>query len=101
MPLMYRFGDIAFVHAGIMPGVPLDDQTEDDLLWIRGPFHMETQPFEALIVHGHTPVERATHHGNRINLDTGAGYGDLLTVAVFEGRDCWVLDGGGRISLTP
>lgn len=101
MPLMHRFGGVAFVHAGILPGVALVDQAEDDLLWIRGPFHMETLPFEALIVHGHTPVEKATHYGNRINLDTGAGFGDPLTVAVFEGQDCWVLDGDGRIPLTP
>jgi len=101
MPLIHRFGDVAFVHAGIMPGVPLSEQTEDDLLWIRGPFHMETLPFEALIVHGHTPVDTPTHYGNRINLDTGAGYGNPLTVAVFEGTDCWILDGNGRTPLTP
>ncbi len=101
MPLMHRFDDVAFVHAGIMPVVALADQTEDDLLWIRGPFHMETLPFEALIIHGHTPVDDPTHYGNRINLDTGAGYGAPLTAAVFEGTDCWVLNGDGRVPLTP
>ncbi|MCK4712872.1 MAG: metallophosphoesterase [Marinosulfonomonas sp.] len=101
MPLMHRFGDVAFVHAGIMPGVALADQIEDDLLWIRSPFHIEQQPHEALIVHGHTPVDDATHYGNRINLDTGAGYGDPLTVVVFEGCDCWVLNGDGRVPLVP
>ncbi len=101
MPLMHRFGDVSFVHAGVLPGVPLAEQAEDDLLWIRGPFHMETLPFEALIVHGHTPVDRPTHYGNRINLDTGAGYGEPLTTAVFEGTDCWVLDEIGRTPLVP
>lgn len=101
MPLMHRFGDVAFVHAGIMPGVPLTKQTEDDLLWIRAPFHDETGPHETLIVHGHSPVDVATHYGNRINLDSGAGYGDPLTAAVFEGTDCWVLNGDGRVPLTP
>lgn len=101
MPLMHRFGDVAFVHAGIMPGVPLSEQTEDDLLWIRRLFHIETKPFEALIVHGHSPVDTPTHYGNRINLDTGAGYGKPLTTAVFEGRDCWVLNADGRTPLTP
>lgn len=101
MPLMHRFGEVAFVHAGVMPGVALADQIEDNLLWIRGAFHAETQPFEALIVHGHTPVKVATHYGNRINLDTGAGYGDPLTAVVFEGRDCWVLSGDGRVPLVP
>lgn len=101
MPLMHRFGAFAFVHAGIMPNVALSEQTEDDLLWIRAPFHAETEPHEALIVHGHTPVDTATHHGNRINLDTGAGYGKPLTVAVFEGTDCWVVTAAGRVPLTP
>lgn len=101
MPLMHRFGDVAFVHAGIRPNVALADQTEDDLLWIRAPFHDETTPFEALIVHGHTPVDIATHYGNRINLDTGAGYGKPLTTVVFEGTDCWVLEAGTRRPLTP
>jgi len=101
MPLMQHFGDVAFVHAGVMPGVALKDQIEDNLLWIRTLFHNETQPFEALIVHGHTPVDTATHYGNRVNLDTGAGYGNPLTVAVFEGTDCWVLEPDGRAPLLP
>jgi serine/threonine protein phosphatase 1 len=101
MPLMQRFGDIAFVHAGVMPDVPLDQQTEDDLLWIRDPFLNHTSQFEALIVHGHTPVDAATHYGNRINLDSGAGYGRLLTTAVFEDTDCWVLGDSGRTPLAP
>jgi len=101
MPLMQRFGDVAFVHAGVMPDVPLDQQTEDDLLWIRDPFLNHTGPFEALIVHGHTPVNAATHYGNRINLDSGAGYGKALTAAVFEGTDCWVLGDSGRTPLLP
>ena len=101
MPLMHRFGDVAFVHAGIRPNIPLADQIEDDLLWIRAPFHDQTKPFEALIVHGHTPVDTATHYGNRINLDTGAGFGKPLTAVVFEGTECWVLDGDMRRPLTP
>lgn len=100
MPLMHRIGDVAFVHAGIRPGIPLAEQIEDDLLWIRAPFHIEVKPFEALIVHGHTPVDTATHYGNRINLDTGAGYGKPLTTAVFEGSSCWVLDEDMRRPIT-
>ncbi len=99
MPLMHRFGTLAFVHAGINPERPLDQQTEDDLLWIRKPFHLFTDPLEATIVHGHTPVEEATNYGNRINLDTGAGYGKALTCAVFEDDKCWVLSGTGRQPL--
>lgn len=94
-------GDLLFVHAGIRPGVPLEQQTEDDLIWIRDEFHDDPRPHPWLVVHGHTPVERARHYGNRVNLDTGAGYGRPVTVAVFEGTECAVLTERGRQLLRP
>lgn len=90
-----------FAHAGIQPGVALADQTEHDLLWIRKEFHVWSEPHPKLIVHGHTPVDNATHYGNRVNLDTGAGHGHALTAAVFEGRDCALLTDQGRQPLLP
>ena len=90
-----------FVHAGIRPGVALQDQTEDDLIWIRQEFHNDTRSHPWLVVHGHTPVTQATHYGNRVNLDAGAAYGKPLAVAVFEGTSCWQLTEDGRHPLTP
>ncbi|MEX0351017.1 MAG: metallophosphoesterase family protein [Paracoccaceae bacterium] len=98
---MYETPDIAFVHAGIRPGVALAEQNENDLVWIRQSFHADLEPHPKLIVHGHTPVDIPSHYGNRINLDSGAGYGRSLTAAVFEGRDCWLLSNGGRLALLP
>lgn len=91
--------DLFFVHAGIRPGVPLAKQDEEDLLWIRRDFHAHLGPHPKLIVHGHTPVDRARHYGNRVNLDSGAGYGKALTAAVFEGGKCWCLTDRGREEL--
>ncbi len=96
-----EFDDLICVHAGIRPGVPMDDQSEDDLIWIRQEFLNDTRDHGKLVVHGHTPVEEPMHCGNRVNLDTGAGYYRPLTAAVFEGRDCWVLTDSGRVALTP
>lgn len=93
--------DLIFCHAGIRPGIPVADQVEDDLVWIRKDFHDDPRDHGKLVVHGHTPVKSATHHGNRVNLDTGAGYGRDVTAAVFEGRDCWILTPNGRVPLTP
>lgn len=90
-----------FVHAGIRPGVPLDAQSEEDQLWIRQEFHRDDRNHGALIVHGHTPVKQPDLRHNRLNLDTGAGYGDPLTVAVFEGDNVFTLDGSGRHLLKP
>lgn len=101
LPLIHHAGDLAFVHAGIRPGIPLHAQEEMDLLWIRQEFHADPSPHPALIVHGHTPVAEATHYGNRVNLDTGAGYGQPLSVAVFEAGEVWRLTDKGRQRLTP
>lgn len=87
------------MHAGIRPpGVALEDQTEDDLTWIRGgEFHKDMSDHGPLIVHGHTPVDEVTHYGNRLNLDTGAAYGKALSAVVIEGREAWLLTHeGGR-----
>ncbi|WP_302478297.1 metallophosphoesterase family protein [Ruegeria arenilitoris] len=91
---------VLFVHAGIRPGIALDQQDPDDLIWIRDEFLTYREPHPQVVVHGHTHVAMPEHHGNRINLDTGAGYGNALTAAVFEGNRCWVLDQDGRKPLT-
>lgn len=89
-PLSVTFGDYFFVHAGARPDVPLAQQKEHDLIWIRDEFLPSGQRFEKKIVHGHTPVDEADFRGNRINLDTGACYGGTLTAAIFEDDDARV-----------
>jgi len=101
LKLYHRHQDLLFVHAGVLPGVPLRDQTEDDLVWIRDPFLNHTDPHPWLVVHGHTALEYPRHFGNRIDLDGGAGYGRPIHPAVFEGRDCWLLGDHGRERLLP
>lgn len=88
-----------FAHAGVRPGVPLDAQEEEDLLWIRQEFLKDTSDHGALVVHGHTPVDAADLRANRLNLDTGAAYGGPLTAAVFEGDEICVIGPSGRILL--
>lgn len=97
----FETDDLFFAHAGIQPGVALSDQSEHDLLWIRKEFHIDKRDHGKLIVHGHTPVEIASHYGNRINIDAGAGYGRPLAAVVFEGRSCWSLTDEGRVTLVP
>ncbi|WP_050930131.1 metallophosphoesterase family protein [Aestuariivita boseongensis] len=101
LPVLHEANELLFVHAGIRPGIAIKDQTEEDLVWIRQEFHSHKDPHPKLVVHGHTPVNEATHYGNRINLDSGAGYGKPLSTAVFEGADCWLLTEAGRQPLTP
>lgn len=101
LSLMHQTRDLAFVHAGIRPSVPLGEQAENDLVWIRQTFHSCETSHPKLIVHGHTVVDHPTHYGNRVNLDSGAGYGRETGVAVFEGRSCWLLTDKGRTQLRP
>ena len=97
--VMFRWGEAVFVHAGIRPGVALDAQVEQDLVWIRGEFLTDTRDHGALIVHGHTVVDRATQYGNRLNIDSGAAYGGPLSAVVIEGRRAWLLTDQGRIPV--
>lgn len=78
-------GDYLFVHAGVRPLVPLRQQKEDDLLWIRDEFLLWEEKFEKVVVHGHTPVQAPDIRTNRINIDTGAFATGRLTCMVFEG----------------
>jgi serine/threonine protein phosphatase 1 len=101
LPLWHQIDGIIFVHAGIRPGFTLEAQDEDDLLWIRDEFLWRLEAHEALIVHGHTPVDAPTHYGNRVNLDCGAGWGNPLVPVVFEGSQCFTLTSDGREPVEP
>jgi serine/threonine protein phosphatase 1 len=80
-----RLGDYFFVHAGIRPGVALEAQREQDMMWIRNIFLRSSNDFGAMIVHGHTPSEGPVCQANRMGLDTGAYATGRLTTAVLEG----------------
>ena len=82
--LSFTSGDFYFVHAGVRPGIPLDRQREEDLLWIREDFLIHEGRFDKIIVHGHTPVKEPDIRLNRINIDTGAYASGKLTCLVLE-----------------
>lgn len=74
-----------FVHAGLRPGRSLQDQTDEDKIWIREPFIDLDYDFGKHVVHGHTPLLSA-HPDVRLfrtNLDTGAVFGGALTAGIF------------------
>jgi serine/threonine protein phosphatase 1 len=82
--LSHRLGPYLFVHAGIRPGVAIEQQTRQDLLWIREPFLSSKADHGLVVVHGHTPKHEPTVRPNRIGIDTGAVLGGALTCVVLE-----------------
>jgi Calcineurin-like phosphoesterase len=82
--LSLSVGRYFICHAGVRPGVPLERQSEEDLLWIRDEFLNSDMNFGKIIVHGHTPVPEPEVRRNRINVDTGAFATGRLTCVVLE-----------------
>jgi serine/threonine protein phosphatase 1 len=84
LKLSFVCGDFFFVHAGIRPGIALERQIEEDLLWIRHDFLLCEEDFGKFVVHGHTPVLHPDLRSNRINIDTGAYATGQLTCLMLE-----------------
>ncbi|WP_288413716.1 metallophosphoesterase [uncultured Sphingomonas sp.] len=82
-----RFGDYLLVHAGIRPGVAIEDQQPKDLRWIRQPFLSDAHDHGCMVIHGHTISDGVDRRPNRIGIDTGAYRTGILTAAVVEGTD--------------
>jgi diadenosine tetraphosphatase ApaH/serine/threonine PP2A family protein phosphatase len=86
LTLTHRDGGYFFVHGGVRPGVPLEQQAREDLLRMRQPFLYSEMSFGAVVVHGHTPVRDPVVRHNRIAIDTGAVFGGKMTCLVLEGE---------------
>ena len=82
------YGGYAFVHAGIRPGIKIDKQQEEDLLWIRDDFLGSNARHDKVVVHGHSPVPSPHRLHNRIAVDTGTYATGILSCAVLEGTQC-------------
>ncbi len=82
--LRHAEGDYLFVHAGVRPGVPLDRQDDEDLIWIREPFLQSGEDHGMIVVHGHSPTRKPVLRRNRIGVDTGACYGGPLSALVLH-----------------
>jgi serine/threonine protein phosphatase 1 len=87
----FHCGDFFFAHAGVRPGVPLRQQREEDLLWIRDEFLQSEEDFGKFVVHGHTPVPKPEIRPNRINIDTGAFATGILTLLTIQGEQMFAI----------
>ena len=86
LQLSLAVGKYFLCHAGVRPGISLERQSAEDLMWIREEFLTSKMNFGKIIVHGHTPIESPEVLPNRINIDTGAFATGRLTCLVLDGE---------------
>lgn len=85
--LYYDTPDYLFVHAGLRPGVPLEQQQPKDLVWIRDDFFQSETPYHKTVVFGHTPFSQPLERDDIIGIDTGAVFGGGLTCLALPERE--------------
>jgi serine/threonine protein phosphatase 1 len=85
-------GSYCFVHAGIRPRIALENQTIEDLTWIRDEFLNFAGDFGFVVVHGHTPVAAVDLLPNRVNIDTGAYVTNHLSVIRIDADGLAILE---------
>jgi serine/threonine protein phosphatase 1 len=86
LELFRRLGAYTFVHAGVHPERPLEEQGSREFLWLREPF-LRTRhwPHPFVVVHGHT-IRGPEVHPHRIGLDSGAYRTGVLTALQVTGE---------------
>jgi len=67
------------VHAGFQPHIEIEDQSLNDMIWIREEFIYSDYDFGKLVIFGHTPFNSPLIMKNKIGIDTGAVFGNYLT----------------------
>jgi len=96
LELSTSVGDYFFSHAGARPGVPLERQSAEDLMWIRRQFLDSPVGFGQVIVHGHTPTTEVHADHRRIGIDTKAYDSGTLSALRLEGTTRRLLQAVGR-----
>jgi len=86
-----EIGDYLFVHAGVRPGIAIEEQSAGDLCWIRDEFLNHRDSFGRMVVHGHSITEGVDVRANRIGIDTGAFASGKLTAIGLEKEERWFL----------
>ncbi len=99
LPEWVQAGDYLFVHAGIRPGIALDDQNAADLRWIRTEFTENRGDHGMMVIHGHTITEFVDEQVNRIGIDTGAYATGRLTAIGLEDDARWFISTGAVATI--
>ena len=87
LPTSFQADDYLFVHAGVDPDLPLDEQDGDTFMSIRGRFLRAEKACDYVVVHGHTPEKTPTNDRWRIGIDTGIYFSGVLTAVRLRGEE--------------
>ncbi len=97
LPFMIDLGDFLVVHAGVRPGISLDEQSLEDLTELRtlgsdrtsrtGVPWFQVYDSEKVVLFGHWPTAEPTRAPHAIGLDTGCVYGNRLSAFVVETKE--------------
>jgi serine/threonine protein phosphatase 1 len=73
-----------FVHAGVLPTRTLEEQSVEDMLWIRQEFIFHPHQLDSIVVFGHTPMRSVlVDLPSKMGIDTGLVYGGKLSCVEF------------------
>ncbi|MFD2739621.1 metallophosphoesterase family protein [Sulfitobacter aestuarii] len=86
LPTCHRNGNIAILHAGADPQLPIDAQSRDTLLWGHPEFRRMPRSDGIWVLHGHTIVDAPRAQDGVISIDTGAYATGRLTAARIDGE---------------
>lgn len=81
LPSVFQSGNVAVVHAGADPNLPMTDQKQDSLTWGHPHFREIPRRDGVWIAHGHTIIEEPIALSGIISVDTGAYATGRLTAA--------------------
>lgn len=87
MPASFQTDDYIFVHAGVDPDRPLEDQGPETFMYIRGRFQRAEQACQYVVVHGHTPEDPVTDLRWRVGVDSGVYFTGVLTAVRLHGDE--------------
>jgi len=86
-----------FVHAGIAPLRQLEEQSVEDMLWIRQEFIFNPHQLGATVVFGHTPMRAVmVDLPYKLGIDTGLVYGGKLSCIEFNEGVLYQVGRGNR-----
>lgn len=81
LPAFWREKNLAVVHAGADPSLPIESQPNKTLIWGHRDFSHHSRRDGLWIAHGHTIVQTASASSGRISVDTGAWQSGRLSAA--------------------